>query len=130
MNPNYVDAGWATLVNCGVTQKGTIMTLPEGKHMATAVAAIDEELASAIRAELERIPEVLSVAYRLDDGVMSLWIGVPECEHSVRKSIYAVEDWLAERFPIAFEFHLVTLEQGQDLRRYVSTAAPIYRRAA
>jgi len=97
--------------------------------MATAIIGVDE-LLSDIRSEMERIPAVLEVAYRIEDGLMSLWIGVPECEHLVRKSIYQVEDELANRYSIPFEFHLVTLEHGEDLRRYVSTVMPIYRRAA
>jgi len=98
--------------------------------MATAVAGIDRGLLWAIRSKLEVIPEVLSVAYRLDEGVISLWIGVPDCEHSARRSIYAVEDLFAEESRVPVEFNLVTLAPGESLRRYVSTAAPLYQRAA
>ena len=98
--------------------------------MATAVAGIDNELLSAIRSKLEAIPEVLSIAYRFDDGSIAFWIGVPECDHAVRKSIYAVEDWFADRFSVQLEFNLVSLAPGENLRRYVSTAAPIYQRTA
>ena len=98
--------------------------------MAAAVIGIDRELLFAIRSKLEAIPEVLAIAYRLDEGLLSLWIGVPDCEHSARRAIYAVEDWFAEAFRIPIEFNLITLAAGESLRRYVSTAAPLYYRAA
>ena len=96
--------------------------------MATAVAGIDQELLASIRSKLEAIPEVLSIAYRVDDGLASFWIGVSECERSVRKSIYAVEDWFAHHSKIHLQFNLVTLAPGDNLRRYISTAAPIFQR--
>jgi len=98
--------------------------------MATAAAGIDRELLSAIRSKLEAIPEVLSIAYRIDDGLISFWIGVLDCDHSARKSIYGVEDSFATQFGIQLEFNLVTLALGENLRRYVSTAAPLYQRSA
>ncbi|HEY1730726.1 MAG TPA: hypothetical protein VGG15_03210 [Terriglobales bacterium] len=97
--------------------------------MATAVAGIDQQALSDIRSKLQTIPEVLSIAYRSDDGLVSFWIGVPECDHAARKSIYAVEDLFADRFGVRLEFNLVTLAPGESLRRYISTAAPIYQRA-
>jgi hypothetical protein len=98
--------------------------------MATAVAGIDEELLASIRSRLEAIPEVVSIAYRVDGELTSFWIGVSECERSVRKSIYAVEDWFAHHSKLHLQFNLVTLAPGDSLRRYTSTAAPIFQRTS
>ena len=106
------------------------MTQAQKNRMATVSDTIDQGLLSSIRSRLEAIPEVLSIAYRADEGVMSFWIGVAECDRAVRKSIYAVEDWFAEQSGSHLQFHLVTLAPGETLRRYVSTAVPIYQRAA
>lgn len=98
--------------------------------MATSAHVIDHRLVSILRARLEANPAVLSVAYRVEDRLLSVWIGIPEADHDTRKAIYAIEDELAARFPVPIEFHLITLEPGQDLRRYVATAAPLFTRAA
>jgi hypothetical protein len=101
------------------------------KPMASATVSIDREI---IRELVDRLEEISSVesAYFLDTpDAFSVWVGLSPDDARVRSLVYEIEDALTEQHDhIVFDFHVVALPAGRSLRDFMTSAHPVYHRAA
>ena len=99
--------------------------------MASVAISLNQAIISELRTQLSTIPQIESAAYRLCDGVLTVWIGIPDVTREVRNLLFDVEDRVMKEFSsLHIDFDLVTLESGRQLSEFVSTAQPLMQRAA
>lgn len=91
----------------------------------------EQEIIRDLKTALAAIHAVQAVHSRYVDPMLFVWIGIRDDDMNVRREICDVEERISTRFPdIKINFRVIPLTGDKTMEEYVSSATPLFRRAA
>ena len=99
--------------------------------MAASAPCMSDEIEQVLNSTVANMPAIESINLVCVDSEICVWVGLSEDSSSIRSSIYAVEDSLADRFPgMYIEFRVFQIPTGRTMEDFVSESKSVYKRPA